>query len=71
MQINSQTLPDFLSKKELADVLSLTPRTLDRYHAQRVGPARIRVGRRVLYRKDAVLDWLRANEQPPVRKFLT
>ena len=61
--------PRLLSKKDAACLLGVSERTLDRWHAFRVGPARITAGRRVLYRIEAVTDWLRANETAPINTF--
>lgn len=63
----STALSDKLSKAELADLLEIKPRTLERWHAKRIGPPRIKIGRRVFYRRAAVDSWLLANEQAEVR----
>ncbi|MBI6630362.1 helix-turn-helix domain-containing protein [Pontibaca sp. S1109L] len=54
---------------EVAALLGVSQRTLSRWHALRVGPARCKVGRRVLYRKSAIDAWLKANETKPVHTF--
>lgn len=59
---------DFLEKDEAAEALNVTTRTLDRWYAERIGPARTKIGRRSLYRKSALLEWLKANEQIPIRE---
>ena len=56
-------LDEYLARDELARQLGKSVRTLDRWHVQRVGPPRTRVGRLILYRKEAVARWLRDNEQ--------
>lgn len=62
-------LAEWISRDDLARALSLTPDTLGRWEAQRTGPPCTRLGRRVLYRRAAVQDWLRAQEQShPTRK---
>jgi len=58
-----------LTPNEVAETLRVSERTLHRWHALRVGPARCKVGRRVLYRKSAIDAWLTANETKPVRTF--
>lgn len=58
-----------LSAWEVADALGVSCRTLSRWHALRVGPPRCKVGRTVLYRKDAVEKWLAKHETQPVRSF--
>lgn len=57
---------DFLEPDELAKELGRTRRTIDRWHARRIGPPRIQIGRKILYRRDAVRDWLLQNEHKGV-----
>ena len=59
----------YLKPKEVANVLGVSLRTLNRWHALRVGPARCKIGRTVLYRISAVGAWLEANETYPVETF--
>ena len=62
-------LADWISREQLAGELGLTPDTLARWQARRVGPPCTRIGRKALYRRAAVQDWIRAQEQVhPVRK---
>jgi hypothetical protein len=42
--------------------LTLSVDTLQRWETRRMGPPCVRVGRKVLYRMDAVRDWLREQE---------
>jgi excisionase family DNA binding protein len=56
-------LAEYLTPDELARELGLCKRTLDRWHAGRYGPPRVTVGRRPLYRRSAVQEWLRSREQ--------
>ncbi len=58
-----------LKPSAVADILGVSRRTLSRWHALRVGPARCKVGRTVLYRRDALEAWLEANETQPVTTF--
>ncbi len=61
-------LADFLTPDQLADELEITRRTLERWHAQRIGPPRTLIGRRPYYNRQAVRQWLIGQEQPqPVR----
>jgi len=59
---------DFFSEDQLCKELGLTQRTLRRWHQLRVGPPRTRVGRRIFYRKTAVVQWLVNREQQPLRR---
>ncbi|NVJ98366.1 MAG: helix-turn-helix domain-containing protein [Alphaproteobacteria bacterium] len=54
----STRLSDLLTKADLANLLGISTRTLDRWHIRRIGPARIRVGHFVFYRPSDVDDWL-------------
>lgn len=53
---------DLLTPDEVAEELETTRRTIDRWHSRRIGPPRIKIGRKVYYRREAVRDWLLANE---------
>lgn len=55
--------------KEAAILLGVSPRTLSRWHALRVGPARCKIGRKVLYRREALNNWLAQYESQPTRSF--
>ena len=63
----SGILSGYLTKKELAAELHKTVRTLDRMTLAGNGPPPTRIGRTTLYRRDAVLDWLKSREARPVR----
>lgn len=56
----------FITKKELANKLNVSTRTLDRWHARRIGPARSKIGNFIAYRLGAVEDWIKNNEVCPV-----
>jgi predicted DNA-binding transcriptional regulator AlpA len=62
----SSLLADYLSPSELARWLGISRRTLDRLHSLRQGPPRTAIGRKVIYRLDAVREWLRAREMGPL-----
>lgn len=61
-------LDGWISRGELARELSLSVDTLGRWEARRFGPPCVRAGRRVLYRRSAVQDWLQAQEMPRARR---
>lgn len=54
---------DYFTKPGLARFLHRGKRTIDRMHSERTGPPRTVIGRTILYRKAAVLDWLKSKEQ--------
>ena len=60
-------LAEYISRDELAEELDRCPRTLDRWDSLKIGPPRTIIGRRVLYRRQAVAEWLRSQEEPPPR----
>ena len=55
-------LRGFLRREELAHQLGLSPRTIDRWEALRIGPPRVAVGRTILYNIESVQQWLRSRE---------
>ena len=59
-----------LKPSEVADMLGISLRTQNRWHALRMGPARCKVGRTVLYRYEAIEAWLAANETKPTKIFV-
>lgn len=59
---DTNLLGGWLERAELARELTLSIDTLQRWETRRVGPPCVRVGRKVLYRKDAVREWLREQE---------
>jgi transcriptional regulator with XRE-family HTH domain len=62
-------LADWISREQLAGELGITADTLARWEARRQGPPCTRIGRKSLYRRIAVQDWIRAQEQVhPARK---
>ncbi len=65
--VTTAVLAGWIGRKELADALGLTVDTLGRWEARRFGPPCVRAGRKVLYRRRAVQDWLAAQERPRVK----
>ena len=53
---------EYVTPECLAKDLGRSVRTLDRWDLLRIGPPRTRVGRMILYRREAVLEWLRSRE---------
>ncbi len=56
-------LDDFIEKRDLAAQLGNSARTLDRWETRRLGPPRIKVGKKILYRKQSVIEWLASRER--------
>ena len=64
-------LADWISREQLARALGLTADTLSRWEARRQGPPCTRIGRKTFYRRAAIQEWIRAQEQAhPVRSTL-
>ena len=55
-------LEDWIGRPDLAQELGLSVDTLARWETRRIGPACVRIGRKVLYRRGAVQEWLRDQE---------
>jgi hypothetical protein len=60
-------LEGYVTPGELADALKISERTLWRWHRLRVGPPRVVVGRKILYRLESVSAWLAGCEHPEPR----
>lgn len=56
-------LSAYLDDRQLAAELQKSPRTIARWRRLREGPPVTRVGRRVLYRRTAVAEWLKSLER--------
>jgi hypothetical protein len=56
-------LEGYLTPTQLAAQLGCCEKTLARWHAARSGPPRVTIGRRLLYRRVAVADWLQRQEK--------
>lgn len=61
--VEGAVLSEWLTQGELAGELRISVDTLRRWTARRVGPPSMKLGMRVLYRREAVKDWLRAREK--------
>ena len=69
MDPNNSFFAEYLRERELADLLGVSLRTLRRWHERRCGPPRVKFGRLVLYRKQAVRDWLISHEEVILRRY--
>ncbi|WP_195393500.1 helix-turn-helix domain-containing protein [Actinomyces urogenitalis] len=59
---------DLMTTAEVADYLKLKPNTLEHWRTRSLGPHYEYAGRRVLYRRSDVDDWLRTNTPRPRRR---
>ena len=55
-------LQGWISRTDLAQELGVCEETLRRWADARRGPAFVKAGRKVLYRRAAVLEWLETQE---------
>ena len=60
--ISGPLLQDWISRPDLARELGVCVETLRRWADARKGPAFVRAGRKILYRRTAVLEWLERQE---------
>ena len=60
-------LENHLPETEAAAEIHKTPRTLQNWRQRGQGPAWTRIGKTVYYSRDAILTWLKSQEQQPVR----
>ena len=61
-------LDTYLTKSQAAAELGVTDRTLNRWHTERIGPPRTKIGARIYYRREAVAEWVRNREVVPARE---
>jgi hypothetical protein len=59
----SSILSQYWTKPETARELDVCEKTLDRWHLDKMGPPRTKLGRTVLYKKSSVAAWL-AKQEP-------
>lgn len=60
---NTALLNGYLTREEFASALGKSARTIDRWDRRRIGPPRVVVGKTILYRVEAVKEWLQSCEQ--------
>ena len=60
----SNTLPQFLTTTEVADLLRTSPKATYAMIARGQLPGVVRIGRRVLVREDELVDWLDQKRTP-------
>ena len=55
-------LSGYIEPQQLAKELGISERTLARWHTMRVGPPRVTIGRRPLYKRSSVAAWIERQE---------
>lgn len=61
-------LESYMKPQALAAELGVHVRTLRKLDERGEGPPKTMIGRKVLYRRDSVVDWLRSREQRRTRR---
>lgn len=58
-------LAEYLTRAEIAAELRVTPRTIIRWQQQPDGLPFVKLGDRVLYRRQSVAEWIERHEHQP------
>jgi hypothetical protein len=58
-------LTGYIEPHQLAKELNISYRTLARWHAMRIGPPRLTIGRKPYYRRSSVAQWIAKHEVDP------
>jgi helix-turn-helix protein len=66
--MTSKLLDNYMTEADLAAELDKGVRTLQIWRARRTGPAWTKNGKTILYSREAILAWLKSQEQQPVRQ---
>ena len=66
-ETGNSILGEYMTKAELASQLQRSIRSVDRWSLTGDGPPFVRIGRKTLYRRAAVVEWLRGLEITPGR----
>lgn len=61
-------LSGWISRSDLAQELGVCEETLRRWADARHGPALVRAGRKIYYRRSAVIEWLEDQEAAGLRR---
>lgn len=57
----STTIPEMLTDKQVGDIVHMKPSSLAQMRYKGTGPKFVKLGSRVLYRRDDVIEWINAN----------
>ena len=64
MMARVEATDDLVARADLADEFGLKVDTLRRWAADGRGPAWIKLGRKVFYRRSAIAAWVKSQERP-------
>jgi hypothetical protein len=54
---------NYITKFELAALMEVSDRTIDRWEQFGIGPPRISIGGRIFYNRQKIADWIAAKEK--------
>lgn len=57
---NGDQLPEYLTTRQVSEMLKVSVDTLEMKRATGKGPPYLRAGRRVLYERSAIAEWLKS-----------
>jgi len=57
----------YATPERVAELLGVTTRTLARWHAARIGPPKIKIGKKIFFELGQLPDWLSSREIAPVK----
>ena len=57
----STTIPEMLTDKQVGDIVHMKPSSLAQMRYKGTGPKFVKLGSRVLYRREDVIEWINAN----------
>ena len=57
---------DYLTEADVARLRRCSVQSIRLMNRKRIGPPRIKIGRTILYRREAVEAWLRKHETQPI-----
>ena len=62
-RLGSKAVSELVDRAQAAQLLGVSPRTLDRWHRLRIGPPRVALGgHKVRYRLSSLDAWVRSRE---------
>jgi len=59
--------PYLLDSNQVADMIGIRPDTLRQYRNLGTGPAFVKLGRLVRYKRDTVLEWIASREEQTIK----
>src|SRR5689334_2219423 len=68
-EVMGSILAGYIAPEQLARELGVSERTLARWHATRLGPPRVTIGRRPYYRISSVAEWIASQEEKPPERL--